>query len=201
MARLNRLTTSMALSQKLNFEASHSNISEGEKYLLKFTNKNHIITLFDSIENLKNINFEIITNENIRKTFEINPLALPLYDIFYTNKSRDFNITYDIVKVNNIVLQDGTIKSLDNLYFYKSKGISRSDLERPELSTKDYWFPTDKCPFQLDLNGDLDRISKLEDNILADLCNSNSYNITKYGRYLTEENALISKYLFNLNLN
>lgn len=201
MARPNRPSTLMPLSQKLSLEDSQYHISKHEKYLLKFMNKQHIILLFDSIDNLKHINFETITNKNIRNTLESNPLILSLYDIIYTNNSRDFNITYDVVKVNDIIFLDGTRQTFDDLYFYKSKGVSRSDVLHPELSTKDYWFPTDKCPFQLDLNGNLDRISKLEDNILGDHSNYNLYNITKYGRFLTEENALISKYLFNLNLN
>lgn len=201
MARLNRISNLEPLSKMLSYEADNIHISEGEKYLLKFMNKTHITKVFESIDDLKSINFDIISSKNIRQTFEINPLMLSLYDIFYTEKTKAFNITYNVVKINKIIFQDGNIKTFDHLYFYKSKGISRSDVQYPELSTKDYWFPTDKCPFQLDLNGNIDRISKLEDDILGDLCNYNSCNITEYGRYLTEENALISKYLFNLNLN
>ena len=201
MSRLNRPSTLMPLAKKINLEPNQYQISNIENYILKYMNKNHITKVFDSIDNLKSVNFDIISNKNIRKTFEINPLLLSLYDIFYNDNTKDFNITYDVVKINKIIFLDGNTKAFDHLYFYKSKGISRSDIQHPELSTKDCWFPTDKCPFQLDLSGNLDRLSKLEDDIVGDQCNYNSYEINKYGRYLTEENSLISKYLFNLNLN
>lgn len=170
-------------------------ITESEEYILKYMNNSCIINVYTHIGNIKDIEFELINNKNIHHTFETNPVTSLLYNIIYNdNKNRKFEITYKVVKINKITLLDSNTKTFDHLYFYQSKGISRN------YNTKDYWFPTDNSPFQLDLNGNLDRLSKLEDNILVSKYNHNQYNISKYGRFLTEENSLISKYLFNLNL-
>jgi len=166
-----------------------------EKYILKFMNQTHINIIYNDIGNLKKLEYTIITNDNIRDTFSINPMYLSVYDYFY--KDNNFNLQYDVIKINNIVLENGTKKNLDNIYFYKSKGVSRRIDSVYNINTKDYWFQTDYLPFQLDIDGSLDRISKIEDNILSSGDNE-GYNVLKYGRFLTLESALISKYLHKI---
>ena len=86
-------------------------------------------------------------------------------------------------------------KNLIHLFFFfKSTGTSRG------VDTKDIWFPTNINP--IDIGFEENRVTKLEDSILLTkiLPERSNINIDLYGRFLTLENALISKYLYeNIN--
>jgi len=121
-----------------------------------------------------------------------------------------------ILKINRIKIGSEE-KKLDNLYFFKSSGSSR-----PGDNIEGIYFPLNYLPsvdnpdktylFELESNGI--RIKKPEDyyksifiQISLDdyLDNKKKLDalknqLLKYGRFITEENALISKYLINKDL-
>lgn len=85
-------------------------------------------------------------------------------------------------------------------YFYKSSGTSRLD-----MGTENYWFPCmGDCSQPINpFTGKSERIRKLEDKYL-DMEFSllkeelkNNPNLMKYKRFITKENAMISKKLFH----
>lgn len=118
-----------------------------------------------------------------------------------------------ILKINKITIGSEE-KELDNLYFFKSSGSSR-----PGDNIEGIYFPLNYLPsvdnkiylFELESNGI--RIKKPEDyyksifiqisleGYLDDKKKKKNLDalknqLLKYGRFITEENALISKYLF-----
>jgi len=101
-----------------------------------------------------------------------------------------------MVIIKEISYKDGIIKQYKNpIYFFKSTGTSRA------VDTKNLWFPTGNIPFEIDIvNEKINRITKLEDKILLDHSFDSNFNIEKYGRFLTLENALISKYLYDTDM-
>ena len=149
-----------------------------------FSKKNDVLYNLKhmSIKQINKIYYEL-KRENIDFTFDCKVLAS-----FHGR---------DIVQINSI---NG--KPLENnLFFYKSSGVSRMD-----KSIKDIWFPCgEKCVSPLS-----QRITKAEDNFLLNEMmlesqlnsETNSYKpsdnipyLTKYGRFINKQNALISRML------
>ena len=124
----------------------------------------------------------------------------------------------DITKINSITIEGKPKKEFKdlNLYFYKSTGSSR-----PGDNIEGIYFPLNYFPsddkkiylFQKDYG--IIRIKKPEDHykIKYELLSlsltekelkkieEESTELLKYGRFITEENALISKYLSLLKCN
>ena len=174
-----------------------SKLNKVESDYLKFMNMKDVKDLFFEIDKIDlqiiGLSFDFINSENVADTFDdsIKPLFLMIY------KDTPFIPERNIVKIKEIIFSDKLVKNLESpLYFFKSSGESRKLNDK--LKTKDIWFPTNKNPLEMDFTR-VTRITKLEDPILASNIRPKdpSINIMKYGRFLTLENSLISKFLFD----
>ena len=154
-----------------------------------------------------------IDEEFIKKNFENYSKG----DIIYEENIADLK-KRDITKINSITIEGKPKKEFKdlNLYFYKSTGSSR-----PGDNIEGIYFPLNYFPsddkkiylFQKDYG--IIRIKKPEDHykIKYELLSlsltekelkkieEESTELLKYGRFITEENALISKYLSLLKCN
>lgn len=134
---------------------------------------NSIQVIFDELTDKKNIN-----NIKYYKLFNINERP-----ILYVKS----------ITINGIEIPI-------DLSFYKSTGTSRGD-----EAIKDYWFPTTKIRIE---DGKY-KLSKLEDAYLAkyeNMANINTsrniveeYDLLKYGRFITINNALVGYFLYKNN--
>jgi hypothetical protein len=179
--------------------SNNTRISHNEEEILKFMNKKDVNRLFTKIDKLEKkiigIDLEIINSENIENTFNSESLNLVMYKSIYSKKK--YNPTRIVVKIKKITFNDSSHKIFKvPIFFFKSSGESRRVSNNNSLKTKDVWFPTDKKPFQINFN-EIYRISKLEDPILQFRIRpkNKDINIIKYGRFLTLENTMISKFL------
>jgi hypothetical protein len=181
-------------------------LNKDEEYILKCMNKTDILSLYKELESVKNhivdIEYSIVKPP---EESEIKNKIVQIKKIKYSNGEIE-DISKNVIKY---------------LFFFRSGGNSRKEScgTSSNNTTKNLWFPTNPIqktrinpltygPDKLrDNNGyydknDLDgkyRVSKLEDNILLengyDTKLYSEYNIKKYGRFLTEKNALISQFL------
>lgn len=172
-------------------------LTSNEKYYLKNMNKKDIIKLYIELDELDKtitgLTFDFITSDNALETFRKEDQRL--FSLIY--KDNPFVPDREVIKITEIIYKDKTKKLSYPIYFFKSTGKSRSLSTNGKLNTTDIWFPTNKYPFELDFKK-VRRITKLEDLFLLSnkKPNDKTSNIMKYGRFITLENALISKFLF-----
>ena len=158
---------------------------------LKYMNRKQINTIISEIsdeELITDMDLEIITNDKVYNT--LNASSKFIYNQ-RKNRNETYNLERKIVAVKKI-RYNGIEKIFSpNIYFFKSTGTSRN------VNTNDIWFPTDKYPLSLGFKKNNDRVTKLENSILMSqiVPNDNNINIDLYGRFLTKENLLISKFL------
>lgn len=176
---------------------NNKHITHNEEQILKYMNKKDVNRLFSKIDKLEKkiigIDLEIINSKNVENTFNNSNLAL--YKTIYSKKKYTPNRL--VVKIKKITFNDSTHKIFRvPIFFFKSSGESRRVSDNNSLKTKNVWFPTNKKPFQINFKK-IYRISKLEDPILQFGIRpvSKDSNILEYGRFLTLENAMISKFL------
>jgi hypothetical protein len=163
--------------------------------ILKFMTKSNIIPLFDKISHPKitNIEMEIIDDDNLYN--HLDNSTKTSYNIKFTKSKKKYELKRLVLKINSITFESKKKKIFDPpIFFFKSTGTSRN------VDTKDIWFPTAANPVHIDILSGDNRITKLEDTILMSgiIPKDNSINIDEYGRFLTLENAIISKYLLKL---
>ena len=170
-------------------------ISSEEESLLKFMNKQNVSSLFSKIDKMDRkiigLDIEMINSSNVLDTFNTPNKAI--FKVLYSNKRYEPDRL--VVKVKKITYSDLSTKTIKSpIYFFKSTGESRR--MNNSKKTTDIWFPTNKKPFELDLRK-VKRITKLEDPILNSKLRplDKDINIREYGRFLTLENAMISRFL------
>ena len=189
--RLNKIFVS-------NTKKNNRYISVEEETTLKFMNKKNVERIFLKIDKMEKkivgLDIEIINSKNVSDTF--NSLNKKLFEKLYS--STPYTPDRLVVKIKKITYSDLSTKSFRSpIYFFKSTGESRKMSNN--LKTKDIWFPTNKKPFEMDFTH-VKRITKLEDSILSSKLKptDKEIDITEYGRFLTLENAMISKFLSHI---
>jgi hypothetical protein len=188
LPRLNSLFTK-------NSKKNNIYISLVEENLLKFMNKQNITSLFLKIDKMDKkiigLDIEMINSSNVLDTFNTPNKAL--FKTLYSKKKYEPDRL--VVRVKKITYSDLSTKTIRSpIYFFKSTGESRRMNSRQK--TTDIWFPTNIKPFELDFEK-VKRITKLEDPILDTKIRplDKDININEYGRFLTLENAMISRFL------
>ena len=178
--------------QPIVMSRNSQSLSYQQKDILRYMNRTDVNKLFKTLESLPKIirmNLEILNDDSLYN--ELNHISKRVYNNVYTKKKKKYNLKRMIIKIKNIEYDNSEITTFKSpIYFFKSTGGSRG------VDTKDIWFPTNKNPIDLYSN----RITKLEDPILESgiIPNNKKINIDKYGRFITLENAVISKYLSSI---
>ena len=189
--------------------------------LLKYMNINNIekiYSLIESKEKDKELKININTENVVKTDFKMETLLGQIINI----PSKEIeNLDRNVIKINNVTIEEeGVSKTpIFSKYFYQSLGTSRS------TNLKGIWLPCGDVPIKEALQGI--RYSKLEDDILGQLnlfletINTKTQeqyqttfskftgefstwqelmdSILKYGRFISETNAMISYKLHLLN--
>ena len=196
--------------KKHNINTIFHRLNKDEEYILKCMNKTDVLSLYKELESVS------VSVQNHIVDIEYS-IVKPPEESEIKNKI----VQIKKIKYSNGEIEDISKNVIKYLFFFRSGGNSRKEScgTSSNNTTKNLWFPTNPIqktrinpltygPDKLrDNNGyydknDLDgkyRVSKLEDNILLengyDTKLYSEYNIKKYGRFLTEKNALISQFL------
>lgn len=189
--------------------------------LLKYMNiKNieKIYSLIESKEKDKELKININTENVVKTDFKMETLLGQIINI----PSKEIeNLDRNVIKINNVTIEEeGVSKTpIFSKYFYQSLGTSRA------TNLEGIWLPCGDVPIKEALQGI--RYSKLEDEILGQLnlfletINTKTQeqyqstfskftgefstwqelmdSILKYGRFISETNAMISYKLYLLN--
>ena len=169
-------------------------ITSSQKSFLKLMDKKSIFQIYKQLEDpkqpqIKSLSVKLMKQEDVGNT--LNNMSRFFFN-FYKNTPPELD--RELVIIRNITYDNGEHKSFPKpIYFFKSTGTSRG------VDIKDIWFPTASVPFEISMkDGQISRITKLENKILLNRkYNDKNIDIDLYGRFLTLENALISKYLYD----